>query len=178
MADDLLKVRLPLPRPSSHQAFDTLLEKTVVSTRLSGSKVKELQELALKAVAHDHHLVTSLLKLNTSLPPASSSRISSLYVFDAIARAAKSASKGTHVSTERGRGTPAGLLAKMEGVADEWIQGMVDDGKGGVWSDGRVSLDTPQLYLKERALTRRTRRARSWKSGGRARPSPTRVSVN
>ncbi|CAK9780502.1 unnamed protein product [Cutaneotrichosporon oleaginosum] len=127
MSNDLLK------------AFDALLEKTVTSSRLSGSKVKDLQELALKAVAHDHHLVTSLLKLNTSLPPASTARISSLYVFDAIARAAKAASKGTHtsVSTERGRGNPASLLAKMEGVVDEWIQGMVDDGKGGVWSDGR-----------------------------------------
>lgn len=128
------------PSFNSPQAFDTLLERTVVNNRLSGSKVKELQDLALKAVAHDHHLVTSLLKLNTSLPPASTARISSLYVFDAIARAAKAAAKGTQVSTERGRGTPAGLLAKMEGVVDDWIQGMVDDGKGGVWSDGRVSL--------------------------------------
>ncbi|GMK53764.1 hypothetical protein CspeluHIS016_0103500 [Cutaneotrichosporon spelunceum] len=119
------------------KAFDSLLGRTVVNSRLSGSKVKELQELAIKAVAHDHELVTSLLKLNTSLPPASTARISSLYVFDAIARAAKAKAAGTQVSTERGRGTPAGLLAKMEAVVGEWIQGMVDDGKGGVWSDGR-----------------------------------------
>lgn len=110
---------------------------------MSGSKVKELQEQAIKLVAHDHHIVTALLKLNTSLPPASTQRISSLYVFDAIARAAKSAiTKGGEAarvtSTERGKGTPAGLLAKMEGVVDSWIEGMVDDGKGGVWSEGRV----------------------------------------
>lgn len=128
-----------------------MLDRTVRSPRLSGSKVKELQEAALKLVAHDHHLVTSLLKLNTSLPAASTQRISSLYVFDAIARAAKSASKADPhaTNTERGRGTPASLLAKMEGVVDSWVEGMVDDGRGGVWSEGRVSLDWGEM-LRER----------------------------
>lgn len=32
-----------------------------------------------------------------------------------------------------------GLLMKMEGVVESWVGGMVDDGKGGVWAEGRVS---------------------------------------
>lgn len=130
-------------RPSSHpQAFDELLDKTVRAPRLSGTKVKEILALTeVKLVAHDHHIVTALLKLNGSLAPASTQRISSLYVFDAIARQAKAAVSrgvGRAVSTERGQGTQAGLLAKLEGVVTSFVEGMVDDGKGGVWSEGRV----------------------------------------
>lgn len=142
MAD--LKVRtgrVPHRQSTDQQAFDDLLDKTVRAPRLSGSKIKELSDSALRLVANDHHLVTSLLRLNTSLPTASTSRISSLYVFDAIARAAKSQvdkGNGRTPSTVRGQGTNAGLLAKMEGVVESWVAGMVDDGKGGVWSEGRV----------------------------------------
>jgi hypothetical protein len=32
-----------------------------------------------------------------------------------------------------------GLISKMEGVVDAWVGGMVDDGKGGVWAEGKVS---------------------------------------
>lgn len=99
--------------------------------------------MAIKLVANDHHIVTSLLRLNTSLPPASTMRISNLYVFDAIARAAKSdvlKGVGRTVSTQRGKGTQAGLLDKMEGVVDSIVEGMVDDGRGGVWSEGKVSV--------------------------------------
>ncbi|RSH87968.1 uncharacterized protein EHS24_000491 [Apiotrichum porosum] len=141
MAD--LKVRtgrVPHRQSTDQQAFDDLLDKTVRAPRLSGSKIKELSDSALRLVANDHHLVTSLLRLNTSLPTASTSRISSLYVFDAIARAAKSQvdkGNGRTPSTVRGQGTNAGLLAKMEGVVESWVAGMVDDGKGGVWSEGR-----------------------------------------
>lgn len=125
------------------QAFDELLDKTVRAPRLSGSKVKELSELATtQLVAHDRELVTSLLRLNTSLPPASTARISSLYVFDAIARAAKSHADRASSNGRGGgggqQGTYASLLAKMEGVVDSWVAGMVDDGKGGVWAEGRV----------------------------------------
>ncbi len=72
-------------------------------------------------------MVSSFLRLNKSLPPAGQSRISSLYVFDAIARANKGVT---------GRD---GLLLKMEGVVDSWVNDMCEDGKGGVWAEGRVS---------------------------------------
>lgn len=121
--------------------FRPLLQDTLAAPRLSASKVTHLSRLALHNVAHDHSIVTTLYKLNAALPPASQSRISSLYVFDAIARAAKSAVNkgvGKELTNERGKGTQASLLLKLEGVVASWVDGMIDDGKGGVWVEGRV----------------------------------------
>jgi protein NRD1 len=59
-------------------------------------------------------------------------------VFDAIARAARSAAgkgKGKAGGAATGAG---GLVNKMEGVVDRWVKGMVDDGKGNVWVEGKV----------------------------------------
>lgn len=85
------------------------------------------------AAAHSDDIVQSLTKLNASLSPASTSRISSLYVFDAIARAAKSdASKGVDGGSQ--------LLGKMEAAAPGWVDAIIDNGRGGVWSEGRVSF--------------------------------------
>ncbi|WWC96288.1 hypothetical protein V866_003155 [Kwoniella sp. B9012] len=120
--------------------FDKLLTATITAPRLSGSKVQKLASQAIELVAEDYQLVTTFFKLNASLPPASQSRISSLYVFDAIARAAKSDVNkgiGTQVNKERGKGTQAGLLLKLEGVVDSWIEGLLDDGKGGLWVEGK-----------------------------------------
>ncbi|KAE8538913.1 hypothetical protein D1P53_005281 [Cryptococcus gattii VGV] len=120
--------------------FHSLLQDTLAAPRLSASKVTHLSRLALHNVAHDHAIVTTLYKLNAALPSASQSRISSLYVFDAIARAAKSAVNkgvGKGRTNERGKGTQASLLLKLEGVVASWVDGMIDDGKGGVWVEGR-----------------------------------------
>ncbi|WRT67944.1 uncharacterized protein IL334_004918 [Kwoniella shivajii] len=120
--------------------FDKLLSVTVTAPRLSGSKVQKLASLSSELVAEDHHIVTTFFKLNASLPPASQSRISSLYVFDAMARGARSEVNkgiGAQVRKERGKGTQAGLLLKLEGVVDSWIEGMLEDGKGGVWTEGK-----------------------------------------
>ncbi|WWC62744.1 uncharacterized protein I303_105341 [Kwoniella dejecticola CBS 10117] len=120
--------------------FDKLLSATITAPRLSGSKVQKLATLSSELVHEDHHIVTTFFKLNASLAPASQSRISSLYVFDAIAREAKTQINkgvGTQIKKERGKGTQAGLLLKLEGVVDSWIEGLLDDGKGGVWIDGK-----------------------------------------
>ncbi|WVQ83053.1 hypothetical protein IAT38_005191 [Cryptococcus sp. DSM 104549] len=132
----------PSSSPFSHilQEFDSLLESTIKAPRLSGSKVARLATLSESIVNEDRHIVTALYKLNGSLPPATQARISSLYVFDAIARAAQAAVNkgvGVEVGTEVGKGTQAGLLRKLEGVVDTWVDGMVDDGRGGVWSEGK-----------------------------------------
>ncbi|KAK4684594.1 hypothetical protein P7C73_g5584, partial [Tremellales sp. Uapishka_1] len=122
------------------KSFDALLEATIKAPRLSGTKVKELSDQSMRLVANDHHIVTTFFRLNASLPPATQSRISSLYVFDAISRAARSAvhkGVGKEVRHERGKGSQAGLLLKMEGVVESWIGGLVDDGKGGLWVEGR-----------------------------------------
>nr|XP_019045446.1 hypothetical protein I302_05836 [Kwoniella bestiolae CBS 10118]OCF24376.1 hypothetical protein I302_05836 [Kwoniella bestiolae CBS 10118] len=120
--------------------FDKLLTATITAPRLSGSKVQKLASLSSELVVQDHQIVTTFFKLNASLPHASQSRISSLYVFDAIARGAKSDVNkgiGAQVNKERGKGTQAGMLLKLEGVVDSWIEGLLDDGKGGVWTEGK-----------------------------------------
>lgn len=160
--------------------FDALLHDTLAAPRLSASKVAQLSRLALHHVAHDHHIVTTLYKLNAALPPASHSRISSLYVFDAIARAAQSAASkgvGKELTNERGKGTQASLLRKLEGVVASWVDGMIDDGKGGVWIEGRVrsfravTLDISCCVLTSarcRLFVIRRRRGRLLTSGKKA----------
>lgn len=127
---------------ANFKAFTKLLEQTVAAPRLSGSKVQTLtaQSQALTAQNLDTDLVTTFYRINAGLPPASIGRISSLYVFDAIARAArKDADREKEKGKAReGRGM-TGLISKMEGVVDAWVGGMVDDGKGGVWVEGKVS---------------------------------------
>ncbi|KAK8858727.1 hypothetical protein IAR55_002956 [Kwoniella newhampshirensis] len=122
------------------QQFDTLLETTIKAPRLSGTKVAQLADLSQKLIAQDHHIITTFFKLNASLPHCSQARISSLYVFDSIARACRNAVNkgiGRDARNERGRGTQAGMLLKLEGVVDSWVDGMIDDGKGGVWAEGK-----------------------------------------
>lgn len=127
------------------------------------------------AAAHSDDIVRSLTKINATLSPASTSRISSLYVFDAIARAAKSdASKGVDGGSQ--------LLGKMEAAAPGWVDTIIDNGKGGVWSEGRVSSiqlrphRVVELLVSRTELTIRTRRARLWTSGASRRRSRTRAS--
>lgn len=121
----------PLDFPSTSadaQAFLKLLDTTVKASRLSGTKTKQLSQDSLKIPAsYDTKIVSSFLKLNNSLKPASQQRISSLYVFDAIARANKG---------QKGR---EGFMEKMEGVVDSWVRGMLTDGHSGAWVEGRVS---------------------------------------
>ncbi|ORX37270.1 hypothetical protein BD324DRAFT_437929 [Kockovaella imperatae] len=106
--------------------FLSLLESTVKAPRLSGSKVSLLSTQSKKLEPKsDTEFISTFLRLNKSLGKKSTSRISSLYVFDAIARANKGIS---------GR---EGLMMKMEGVVDSWVNEMCEDGKGGVWTEGR-----------------------------------------
>ena len=116
-----------------------MLDSTVTAPRLSGTKVQSLtaQALALSNQNLDADLITRFFRLNKGLPPTSTSRISSLYVFDAIVRGAKSAS-----GKDKGKGKAGGamgLLNKMEGVVESWVTGMTEDGKGGIWTEGKVS---------------------------------------
>lgn len=61
-------------------------------------------------------------------------------MFDAIARAARS---GANKEKEKGKAREGrgmtGLITKMEGVADSWVGGMMDDASGAPWTEGRVS---------------------------------------
>ncbi|ODN81872.1 hypothetical protein L202_02223 [Cryptococcus amylolentus CBS 6039] len=114
--------------------FTSLLSTTVKAPRLSASKVTKLADLAQSLAPDAQQLITTFYKLNSSLPPASQARVSSLYVFDAIVRACKGRPKEGAEGLERAR---AKMLHKMEGVAESWVKGMTADGKGGVWTEGK-----------------------------------------
>jgi protein NRD1 len=110
----------------------------VRAARLSGSRVKELSESALRIAssgdgAEVDALVATLVRLHSGLAAGSQARVSSLYVFDAVARDAKRAA-------DKGKsGAAAALLTKMEGEAENWVGAMMEDGRGGTWTEGRVS---------------------------------------
>ncbi|ORY30535.1 hypothetical protein BCR39DRAFT_528594 [Naematelia encephala] len=109
------------------KTFLSLLETTIRAPRLSGSKVQQLTSSLPALFSSDSQIVSAHLRLNKSLAPAVPQRISSLYVFDALARGCKGQPKGS------------GMLGKMEGVVESFVGGMLDDGKGGVWTEGKVS---------------------------------------
>lgn len=98
-----------------------------MAPRLSGSKVKELTDQSQRLFHEDTKLVSAYFRLNNNLPPMSQARVSSLYVFDAIARATQKAGR---------QGSE--MLKKLEAVVGSWVSGMVDDGRGGVWVEGKV----------------------------------------
>lgn len=115
---------------------------TLAAPRLSGSKIGTLTTLSQQLTAQnlDTDLVTSFYRANNALPPAGQGRISSLYVFDAIARAARA---GANKEKERGKAREGrgmtGLVTKMEGVAESWVGGMMLDAQGQPWVEGKVS---------------------------------------
>ncbi|WVQ73288.1 hypothetical protein IAR50_002856 [Cryptococcus sp. DSM 104548] len=114
--------------------FTTLLSTTINAPRLSASKVTTLANSAQFLATEAQQIIAVFYKLNSSLPPASQARVSSLYVFDAIARACKGKPKEKAEGGERAR---AKMLSKLEGVAASWVKGMTDDGKRGVWVEGK-----------------------------------------
>ena len=74
-----------------------------------------------------------MYRTHKALP--SSNKVSSLYVFDAVARAMKQASKSKSIKTEAGQGTPTTFLLKLEGVLD------------GLFNDLSAVSDIPELKV-------------------------------
>ncbi|KAH7915283.1 hypothetical protein BJ138DRAFT_1142104 [Hygrophoropsis aurantiaca] len=105
--------------------FEATLKEVVQAKRLSASKMTKLTEIALKSLEHDTQLVTILYRTHKSL--STSAKVSSLYAFDALARAAR------HQVTKRGitgdinseKGNAATFLLKIEGVLDGLFQDMI-----------------------------------------------------
>jgi protein NRD1 len=112
--------------------FPPLLNETVTAPRLSGTKVKTLTDLFVNSLDVSH--ITTFFKLNRSLPPAGQARISSLYVFDALARGAQKESVKGKKRQEGKRSLDA-----LEAVAESWVEGMTVGEGGGSWSEGKVS---------------------------------------
>ncbi|KAF5387355.1 hypothetical protein D9757_005718 [Collybiopsis confluens] len=106
------------------EEFESKLKEVVQAKRLSASKITNLTELAMKLMKNDTQLVSILYRTHKSL--SSLAKISSLYVFDALARAAKS-----HVNKHNlvgdinaSEGNCATFLLKMQGVLEGLFKDM------------------------------------------------------
>lgn len=131
------------------------MKEVVQAKRLSASKMAKLTEIATKSMhvrrvlsgdigsmltAHsrqnDTQLVSILYRTHKGLGP--SQKISSLYVFDALVRAARSKVIKHGVTTpsdSSGKGNAATFLSKIEGVVDSLFQDMMSTGS----SEAKVS---------------------------------------
>ncbi|PVF92806.1 hypothetical protein CPB86DRAFT_159464 [Serendipita vermifera] len=121
--------------------LETLLKDVVSGKRLSASKMTKLQEMAMKSLKHDTKLVSILYRTHKSLPK--SQKVSSLYVFDALARAAKhQANKHSLPVKEAAAGQPGNagtFLFKLEGI----LEGLIED---------MIAVDTPETTEKTRKV--------------------------
>ncbi|KAF7370518.1 hypothetical protein MSAN_00683800 [Mycena sanguinolenta] len=105
--------------------FEKALKEVVLAKRLSASKMNNLTEIALKSMQDDTQLVSILYRTHKSLQPAA--KVSSLYVFDALARAARSqvVKQGLTGDINSRKGNSATFLLKIEGVLEGLFQDMI-----------------------------------------------------
>ncbi|KAL4065843.1 hypothetical protein V8B97DRAFT_1932274 [Scleroderma yunnanense] len=105
--------------------FESTLKEVVSAKRLSASKMNRLTEIAMKALQDDAKLVAILYRTHKSLP--NSAKVSSLYAFDALARAARSAvtKHGITGDLNSEKGNAATFLLKVEGILEGLFQDMI-----------------------------------------------------
>ncbi|KAG8959554.1 hypothetical protein FRC00_001459 [Tulasnella sp. 408] len=108
------------------QEFEKLLKAAVGGKRLSQSKMTALTELALNNFEHDTQLVSILYRTHKGL--ATEGKVPSLYVFDSLARAARSRATQSRADPKSSVGNAATFLAKIEGVLDGLIKDMIATG--------------------------------------------------
>ncbi|KAK0466956.1 uncharacterized protein EV420DRAFT_1626384 [Desarmillaria tabescens] len=95
--------------------FESQLKEIVTAKRLSASKVTKLTEIALKSMKDDVQLRQS--------------KIHSLYVFDALSRAARHQVNKHELSAGSSQGNAATFLSKVEGILEGLFQDMLSTGK-------------------------------------------------
>ncbi|KAJ3759791.1 hypothetical protein EV360DRAFT_81777 [Lentinula raphanica] len=113
---------------SQIEDFESTLKEVVQAKRLSASKMTKVTDLAMKLMKDDTQLVSILYRTHKSLSP--SAKVSSLYVFDALARAAKhQANKQNLVGDiNASEGNCATFLLKLQGILDGLFKDMVLSG--------------------------------------------------
>ncbi|KAG8768924.1 hypothetical protein FRC15_004865 [Serendipita sp. 397] len=123
--------------------MEGLLQEIVGGKRLSASKLTKFQEMVMKSLKHDTKIVTMLYRTHKSLPK--NQKVSSLYVFDALARAAKhQASKHSLAIKEIPSDKPGNagtFLFKLEGILDGLIEDMIKVGTPEAMEKTRKVLD-------------------------------------
>ncbi|KAF8159482.1 hypothetical protein B0H34DRAFT_406112 [Crassisporium funariophilum] len=110
------------------EEFEVILKEVVNAKRLSASKMIALTDLAMKNLEHDTQIVSILYRTHKSLPAAC--KVSSLYVFDALCRAAKHhvIKHGVSGDSYTQPGNSATFLLKVGGVVEGLFQDMVVSG--------------------------------------------------
>lgn len=110
------------------EEFESALRDVVQGKHLSASRMNKLTEVALKSMENDTQLVSVLYRTHKTLPPKS--KISSLYAFDALARAARNkvVKHGVPSDADAGKGNCATFLLKVEGVLDGLFHDMISSG--------------------------------------------------
>ncbi|EGN96834.1 hypothetical protein SERLA73DRAFT_185019, partial [Serpula lacrymans var. lacrymans S7.3] len=103
---------------TSLNEFESTLKEVVQAKRLSASKMTKLTEIAVKSIEQDTKLVAILYRTHKSLP--TTAKVSSLYAFDALARAARNqvTKHGIVGDINSEKGNAATFLLKIEGVLD------------------------------------------------------------
>ncbi|KZT21581.1 hypothetical protein NEOLEDRAFT_1139198 [Neolentinus lepideus HHB14362 ss-1] len=112
----------------STEEFEAALKDVVQGKHLSASRMNKLTEIALKSMENDTQLVSTLYRTHKNLP--AKAKISSLYAFDALARAArhKASKHGVPGDADSEKGNCATFLLKVEGVLEGLFQDMVSSG--------------------------------------------------
>ncbi|KAJ7066531.1 hypothetical protein C8F01DRAFT_1123607 [Mycena amicta] len=105
--------------------FESALKEVVNAKRLSASKMNNLTDIALKSMSDDTQLVSILYRTHKSLAPPA--KVSSLYVFDALARAARTqvVKQGLTGEIHARPGNCATFLLKLEGILEGLVQDMI-----------------------------------------------------
>ncbi|KZT07286.1 uncharacterized protein LAESUDRAFT_725195 [Laetiporus sulphureus 93-53] len=126
---------------SSVETFESTLKDVVQAKRLSASKMTTLTDIALKSMQHDMQLVSILFRTHKSLSP--SAKISSLYVFDALSRAARNQAnkQGLKGDLNAAEGNCATFLLKVEGILDSLYQDLVSSGSAELKEKAKKILD-------------------------------------
>ncbi|KAG6918980.1 hypothetical protein DXG01_010219 [Tephrocybe rancida] len=103
--------------------------------------MSNLTDIAMKSMENDTQLVSTLYRTHKSLPPAA--KVSSLYVFDALSRAAKHHANKHGISSESNstKGNSATFLAKIEGVLEGLFQDMITIGSPEAKEKSKKILD-------------------------------------
>ncbi|KAJ7170480.1 hypothetical protein C8R43DRAFT_1085436 [Mycena crocata] len=139
--------------------FETALKEVVHAKRLSASKMNNLTEVALRSMQDDTQLVSILYRTHKSLQPPA--KVSSLYVFDALARAARSqvVKQGLTGDINSRKGNSATFLLKVEGVLEGLFQDMISNATPeskektkkvlDIWSKGSTFPPAILVRLKE-----------------------------
>ncbi|EPT02996.1 hypothetical protein FOMPIDRAFT_1159591 [Fomitopsis schrenkii] len=110
---------------SSLETFESTLKDVVNAKRLSASKMSSLTDIALSFMKNDTQLVSTLFRTHRTLPPAA--KVNSLYVFDALSRAARNQINKHRLAppSDPSQGNCATFIVKVEGILDSLWQDLL-----------------------------------------------------